>query len=906
MKIALLDGLPNLMNSAEAEFLARFQIACKNLSNVEARRVVTSDDINEYDPDVVLVLYDFSRKLTKYPTIGMVWNPLSFTEDDPYRILSLKSYDGYLVANKELTNFCNDLQFTRAVRKPVGEFFLPTSYRTDIVAVETVKEPTLCYMGVHWDGGRHAPLFDSLAQRKLITFYGPEDSWERHLADYGGLIPFDGKSVQSTIAKHGVALCLHKREHLRQNTPSMRIFEALSVGALPICDRIDFAIEELSDVALFVDTTKSASKVAKQVEAHMQWIRENRAEAAERARRGKEWFDKNWSLETKIENLILPTLQRVKESMQFDHTPRNYKAANKAAGKDTLCEVIIRTGSRDIESLQRSVDAVIAGDSAECPLGIVIVDYKKRDDIKAFTEDYIAKRLPVKYINSKDNRCRSTALWAGIEATTAPYIAHLDDDDTVFTNHYRVLKQTLQRFPDSPMAFSGGVKIEESEGRYFYAPNFEGPRGETIKETRELCFFDDHDLSRLCHFDNYILSNSWMVRSEAIKAVCEDDPEFEVGEDVYLYLLLAQKGEFKFTNTATAGWHWRSAVADNSMTSVGLHTWARDGRRTIRRLQNLAYYYAPSLESAKLLKARQPTKITIASNHDDPYNEISELGYGIEVDSSYFLEHLRLTNFFSVEKAGAWSKNEIAKVSFKLDEEAIAAGGWLRLEVMTSATADMSRQAKLYVDPEQPVFVPATSWEPRIIHVPLPKKLEEDCTLMVEIDPLHVGSGRPLGVLVKSLEVVREILDKSSARKFAAPTSINEVGAHYYAESQYSHVEIYDRRQGQDRSYCLIQRNGTHYSVEIKLSSIDASEEINSNYIEDEAEPVIRVYFNDHNDDMQCRLKALPPKVVEALKIVITADNAPLLSDVATADRPATATILDVARKTLKPLIATI
>ena len=35
----------------------------------------------------------------------------------------------------------------------------------------------------------------------------------------------------------------------------MRIFEALSVGALPICDRIDFAIEELSDVALFVDTT---------------------------------------------------------------------------------------------------------------------------------------------------------------------------------------------------------------------------------------------------------------------------------------------------------------------------------------------------------------------------------------------------------------------------------------------------------------------------------------------------------------------------------------------------------------------------------------------------------------------------------------------------------------------------
>ena len=155
-----------------------------------------------------------------------------------------------------------------------------------------------------------------------------------------------------------------------------------------------------------------------------------------------------------------------------------------------------------------------------------------------------------------------------------------------------------------------------------------------------------------------------------------------------------------------------------------------------------------------------------------------------------------------------------------------------------------------------------------------------------------------------------DFLDRGRSGKLAGRRLVQNLADDFErfdqnAESQYSHVEIYDRRQGQDRSYCLIQRNGTNYSVEIKLSSIDASEAINSDYIEDEAEPVIRVYFNDHKDDMQCRLKALPPKVVEALKVVIAADNAPLLSDVATADRPATATILDVARKTLKPLLAT-
>ncbi len=905
IKIALLDGLPNLAASAEAEFLKRFQIACQNMGNVEAKRVVTSDDINAYDPDVVLVLFEYSRKLTKYPTLGMIWSPLSFYEDDSFRILSIKGYDGYLVGNKELTRFCNDLQFGRAVKKPVGEFFLPTTYRTKTVAIEKVKQPTLCYMGVHWDGGRHASLFDTLANTKLITFYGPEDSWIRHAENYGGLIPFDGKSVQNTIAKHGVALCLHKREHLRQNTPSMRIFETLSVGAIPICDRIQFALDELSDVALFVDTTMSAKKVAKQVEEHMEWIRENREEAAERARRGKEWFDKNWSLEAKINDLILPTLERVKESMKFAHTPRNYKPKSKTAGKDTLCEVIIRTGGRDLKSLTRSVDSVIAADSAECPLGIVIVDYKKRDDVKAFAHDYVGARLPVKYINSKDNRCRSTALWAGFEATTAPYISHLDDDDTVFSNHYRVLLATLKHFPNSPMAFSGTIKLEESKGIYFDAPNFVGPRGKIIKETRELCFFDDFDLSRLCHFDNYIQSNTWMARAKDLKAVIEEDPEFEVGEDVYLYLLMAQRGELKFTNTATAAWHWRSAIADNSMTSVSVNVWARDGQRTVLRLSNLAYYYAPSLESAKLLKPSQPHKISVGANSDQSDHEISELSYGMEIDSSYFMEHLRFTNFHTLEKAGCWTKSEKAKVSFILDEDVIDEGGWLRLEVMTAPTSDTERQAKIYVDPAKPVYVPAASWEPRVIHVPLPRDPSDECVLHLEIDPLHVGTGRQLGVLLKSMEIVHRISDASSGLQFAAPESITEVGARYYNEGHYSHVEIYDRRQGLNRSYFLMQRNGPHYSIEVKVSSIDASEAINTDYIEDEAEAVIRVYFNDHKDDMQCRLKGLPPKVLEALKVVIAADNAPLLSDGATADRPATATILDVARKTLKPLLAT-
>lgn len=905
MKIALLDGLPNLANSAEAEFLKRFQIACENLGGIEAKRVVTSDDIYEYDPDMVLVTYEESRKLTKYPTIGTIWSPLSFIEDDPHRVLGLKSYDGYLVGNKELKNYCKDLQFNRPIQKPVSEdYFLPTSYETDLLAIADVKDPTVCYMGVHWDGGRHAPLFDALAQRDFITFYGPEESWERHKDNYGGLIPFDGKSVPATIAKHGVALCLHKREHLRQNTPSMRIFEALSVGAILICDRVDFALKELKDVALFVDTTKSAKNVAQQIETHLEWIRNNRDEAVERAKRGKIWFNENWSLETKIKKCLLPTFEKVCAENQFNFTGRNYNKTPSITSKETQCEIVIRTGGRDLKMLKRAVDSVIDADSAEFPLGIIIVDYKKRDDVKKFVAEYVSKKLPVKYINSKDNGCRSTALWAGINAATAEFVSHLDDDDTVFPNHYRQLKSTLDKNDEAPMAFSGTVRVEESSGVFISAPNFLGPKNIIIEEKREICFFDDHDLSRLCHFDNYIQSNTWLARTKSIHSVIGEDPEFEVGEDVYLYLLLAQKGHFQFTNSATACWHWRSSEADNSMTSVSTRTWNRDGRRAVHRLQNLAYYYSPSLESAKILKPRQIHKFSVGTNVEEEANEIAVLNYGIKIDSGYFCEHLKFFDFFSTEKAGAWSKTELAKISFQIDDEVISDGGFLRLEIMTSVTSETSRKAKLYVDPAQAVYVEATTWEPRIVHVPLPKSLEEECTLMVGIDSLHYSSGRSLGVLIKSVEVVHKIMEKSAARNLPSPTSIKDIGAHYYSQGQYSHIEIYDRRHGHDRSYCLIQNNGSNYSIETKLSSIDASEKINRDYIENEFDPVIRVYFNDHKEDMTCRLNALPKKVIDAVKVVIDAENAPLLSDVATADRNATAAIFDIARKTLSPFFA--
>ena len=311
MRLAIQDSWPNLPESAEREFIARFKIACGNIG-VECEAVVTSDEINEYKPDAVLVSHEFSRKLTGYPTIGMIWSPLSFFQDDPYRVKSLLSYDGYLVGNRTIGTYLRDIQVGLSARKPVSaNTFLPTSYRNDIVALEHNAKPSMCYVGVHWDGARHRDLFDVLSRRRLVTCYGPEQSWKRIPDTYGGNLPFDGRSVIETIGRHGLALCLHKTEHRLEDTPSMRLFEAMSVGALPICDEIGFARRHLADFAYFIDMTQSPDALADRIEEILEEVRGNPEAASARARAAKAWFDANWSLEKKIEDTILPFIEEV-------------------------------------------------------------------------------------------------------------------------------------------------------------------------------------------------------------------------------------------------------------------------------------------------------------------------------------------------------------------------------------------------------------------------------------------------------------------------------------------------------------------------------------------------------------------------------------------------------------------
>ena len=909
MKIAILDGFPNLTNSAEAEFIRRFEIACQNLGDVEAKGVSCSQEIYDYDPDAVLTSHEFSRKLTGYPTLGLMWSPLSFFEDDKYRSTSVRTYDGYIVANEELENYCTDIQFARPIRKPISKTrFLPTSYETDIVALQSVKHPSLCYMGVHWDGGRHNRVFDALSETDFITFYGPKKSWERHAHKYGGMIPFDGKSVQKTLAQHGIALCFHKREHLRQNTPSMRIFEALSVGAIPICDNVEFAKTELADVALFVDTSKSADRIVEQIEAHIHWVHDNREEAIARVLKGKAWFTKNWSLETKIRECIIPTIKEVRKVGLFDAKPRNYKPATSKtttirASQKPKCEIIIRTGGRDIDILNNAVQSAIAADSKDFPLGLIIVDYKNRADIRNYVQEKISPYIPVKYVKCENTGFRSTALWAGLQAVEAPFTAHLDDDDTVYPNHYRHLNHTLNQAANAPMAYSGVVKKEDSIGFYFDAPNFDGPGGKVIKEDRELCFFSDHDLTRLTQFDNYIQSNTWMARTSLLQSAIGEDPRLVVCEDVYLYLLLAQHGPLKFTFSPTASWHWRSEIADNSMTSVGGKIWMRDSRRVVRRLQNLSYFYAPDLEAAKLLKPPPPLRINAGANADDT-DELIDMSYGVVIEPYEFPEYFAFTNFHVTESTGAWTRETEAHIKVKLDEEVIEKGGVIYLDIMLSHKEMVQRRAYFSVNDGTKISLSCDNWTTRTIRLDIPKGSPKVTQINLDIDSLYFPENktdvRCLGIYLKSVTISEN--HANYLRTMASMSDEGKVRAIYYEEPIYRHVEGISQVDSAIR-YFKIQKYDNNYSIEVELANLRNDETIPIEYVDQENIPVFRVYFNGNLEDITHRTNLLPDRIRARLKIILDPQERGALAMLQGEERTKSYELLEVARKNISHLL---
>ncbi|MBT2298872.1 glycosyltransferase [Variovorax paradoxus] len=634
-----------------------------------AYEVVTSDDINACQPDFVLATHEFTPKLTPYFTIGAMWSPPKFYSEDQRRIKSILSYDGYLIGSSHVAQFIDALEFSTGVSKPRSDvLFLPTSLSTTFEARPASNAYGLAYIGVHWDGLRHNGLLALLDEAERINIYGPTESWTDYPRSYRGTVSFDGAAVLGTLARHGIALCIHKEEHRRADTPSMRLFEAAAAGCLIIADEIPFARRILGDTAFYIDMHDSAEANAARVIEIVDWANQNPALAAAMAARSHAILRDTYSLEALVQNCCdfvakskAQIAQAQKNAVEYFACSASSPDARGIIGRP-LVDIIVRTGGRHLSTLRRALRSVARQTHGH--YRVLLVDYKGREDVRACAAEESTSGLTVQYMTCPDTGLRSTALWTGLRAVEAPFFAMLDDDDTVMPTHFPELLRTAQNDPSHCLYYSGVIRVEEEHSDFVNSVNFTGPLEVEVQERRELKFLDRFSLSRLIRFDNYIQSNAWIARSTCLDQRALEDPGMVVVEDMYLYFMLLKKGSFKLSPSPTAYWHWRSTSRENSMLGVDSETWTTEGINLVARLDQETLSNGMSFGDMRHLLGVAP-----ANGESTIPVRPALIAAGKTVNASKeVVAGCRQRNFHGAETSGIWSSTTDASIQLKLEQ----------------------------------------------------------------------------------------------------------------------------------------------------------------------------------------------------------------------------------------------
>ena len=338
-----------------------------------------------------------------------------------------------------------------------------------------------------------------------------------------------------------------------------RLFEAAAAGALIITDDTPFARRMFGDAALYVDPHADAETSAAQVAGHFDWAAAHPAGALDLRRRAHAHFAERLCLEKLFEPLPA-FVAGLKKNVTY-----GLPEALAARPREELpaVEYVVRVGSRPAEFVERAVASLAAQTYPR--LRLVLPQFGPVAGLGAMLDHYRDRFESVLVVPVSPSPYRSTPLWVGLRAASADLVANLDDDDAVHPNHVALLVERMARTPGAGMVYSGCVQVAECGGHHYTQPNFEGPAGRPIPETRWLWGFNAFSLPDLKRFNNFIGSPAWVCRRDLLAPVLADDPYLEVAEDAFLFLSLAARGVVpQFNWWVTTDWNHRFTTQDNT------------------------------------------------------------------------------------------------------------------------------------------------------------------------------------------------------------------------------------------------------------------------------------------------------------------------------------------------------
>lgn len=140
--------------------------------------------------------------------------------------------------------------------------------------------------------------------------------------------------------------------------------------------------------------------------------------------------------------------------------------------------VVIATFNR-ADHLPRALDSVLAQDDVE--LEVVLVDDGSTDETPAVAERY---RDRIRYTR-QENRERGAARNRGLREASGDLVAFFDSDDEMLPGHLRGLATALQGSPDSGIAYSRSIFVDDLTDEPFDVVPHDPPRGDAFLEMVE-------------------------------------------------------------------------------------------------------------------------------------------------------------------------------------------------------------------------------------------------------------------------------------------------------------------------------------------------------------------------------------------------------------------------------------
>lgn len=529
---------------AETEFARRIVKAASSLG-WEAAEARSSIEINHFKPDFVIALHFRTPKLTRFATYGSMVTPPSFFTGGNQFIRNILSYDGYLCSSEGIRRWLRDIIYSTHKNYFIAPWY--TSCQLVPYRSPKIESPRLFYAGTNWDGPRFGKLFARLDLEPYLEVCGPQKAWTYIQHSYRGPLPFDGVSILDALNAAGVGLCLHRQEHCDAGAPSSRIFEIVASGAIAICQEHPFIRSVFQDSVLYLDSTEEAERITEQISHYMTWITQHPQDALNLSRRAYDIFAQSFTLEMLLANVACHHERLVRRKKFAPTSP------SKALGQKSV-QVIMRVGDRGTRYVERALESISG--QTHSRVGAIVVQYKEVPQLSQTLERF-KHRLPIQLVHSTYNGSRSTQLWEGLKAVSSEYFGILDDDDVIHPHHLSSLIELLDAFPDYGVAYSGAVRIWESDPASQDA-------AELPAEPAELMYFEPFNLGCLVALDNFITSNAFLARSSLIKDL-GNDPHLPLLEDLFLLLLLSRKTNFVFSYEASCEFRWRGGKNDNSV-----------------------------------------------------------------------------------------------------------------------------------------------------------------------------------------------------------------------------------------------------------------------------------------------------------------------------------------------------